>query len=164
MRLAFAHEVFKVVPLDIVGEVADVYAAVLLRGLSNVAHHLLFRCLAVFDVACRRWPPAAVVGVISRIAMTVHRRAVSTAASVIVTAPRTTAITISTVTAVRRARARPITLSHLLASGLTEVLRFRSRLEAAYESRPVTDLVSCARVLFSRSKRLNVLFGGSGSV
>jgi hypothetical protein len=36
-----AHEVLEVVPFDVVGEVADVDAAVLLRVVAETSHHLL---------------------------------------------------------------------------------------------------------------------------
>ena len=41
MGLTLAHEVFEVVPFDVVGEVADVDTTLLLRALADVAHHLL---------------------------------------------------------------------------------------------------------------------------
>jgi hypothetical protein len=40
--LTLAHKVLQVVPLDIVGEVADVDTAVLLRVFAHVLHHLFF--------------------------------------------------------------------------------------------------------------------------
>ena len=49
--LTLAHKVLQVVPLDIVGEVADVDTAVLLRVFANVLHHLFFGDDALFKVS-----------------------------------------------------------------------------------------------------------------
>lgn len=40
--LTLTHKVFEVMPLDIVGEIADVDATVLLRVGADVRHHLFF--------------------------------------------------------------------------------------------------------------------------
>jgi len=49
-----SHEILEVVPLDIVGKVADVDAAVLLRGLPKRLHHLLLGLDSFLRVPRRR--------------------------------------------------------------------------------------------------------------
>jgi hypothetical protein len=49
--LTLAHKVLQVVPLDIVGEVADVDTTVLLRVFAHVLHHLFFCDDALFKVS-----------------------------------------------------------------------------------------------------------------
>ena len=46
-----SHKVLEMVPFDVVGQVADVDPAVLLRRLANVVHGLLSVCRAVFVVS-----------------------------------------------------------------------------------------------------------------
>lgn len=109
VKLAFTHEIFEVVPLDIVGEVADVDATVLLGGLADVAHHLLLSYLAVFEGTLRLLWPAAVVGgavAASSVVVAVHWRALATAAPVVLAVPAwgTGAVAVA-VTPVWRARA-----------------------------------------------------------
>jgi hypothetical protein len=50
-KLTLAHEIFEVMPLDIVGEVADVDTAVLLGVFAYVRHHLVFGSVAVFGAS-----------------------------------------------------------------------------------------------------------------
>jgi len=48
-RLTRSHKVLKMMPLNIVRKVADVDAAVLLRSLPKVLHHLLSGCGALLE-------------------------------------------------------------------------------------------------------------------
>lgn len=44
-----SHEIFEMMPFDIIGQVADVDSAVLLRGFADGLHHLLFRSGSIFE-------------------------------------------------------------------------------------------------------------------
>lgn len=62
-RLTLSHVILEVVPLDVVGQVAHVDAAVLLGGLVHGLDHLLLCWSAVFVAA--RWARGTVVVVVS---------------------------------------------------------------------------------------------------
>ena len=40
VELTLTHEIFEMVPFDVVGKIANVDAAILLRRLANAGHHL----------------------------------------------------------------------------------------------------------------------------
>lgn len=61
--LAFAHVVLEMMPLYVVGQIAHVNAAVLLRGLAHMLHHLALGLLALFVAA--RWLTAGSVVVVA---------------------------------------------------------------------------------------------------
>lgn len=108
-----AHEVFEVVPLHIVGEIADVDAALLLRVLAHVAHDLLF-------VGC--W--AVTSGVPSGLVVAVGGRTI--AAPVVVTAAGTGAVAV----VVAAGAARAVALCGLVSTFSLMIPNMESGLDA----------------------------------
>lgn len=52
--LTLSHKILEVMPLDIVGKVADIDSAVLLGGIANGLHHVLFGDRSIFGCSARR--------------------------------------------------------------------------------------------------------------
>jgi len=54
-----SHKIFKVMPLDIVGKVSDVNAAVLLRAITKALHHSVLCGCTFFVTSTRSTGPSA---------------------------------------------------------------------------------------------------------
>lgn len=75
-RHTLSHKILEVVPFDIVGQIADVDAAVLLRRFPNVVHDLFTMSGAVFE-SSMRWSGVTNSLSSSRRTLASHRGAAS---------------------------------------------------------------------------------------
>lgn len=61
MIRTLSHEIFQVVPFDIIGQIANIDAAVLLGRIAHGLHHLFFCGGTIFERS--RWASTSTTGV-----------------------------------------------------------------------------------------------------